>query len=317
MTGYVIIRIFVVPGIRSLTRSDPRPVSAAPVPLSHSSNRLLMRLKLLALPASLLFASACNDSSGPTTSPEATSAIQRFTQLADSATQAGDPQSAQIFLGAADAVRMAGDVNTMRITVDGVASDYNALTLSMRVPASEYCDEEFGCETTPEMEENMLLAWRESTNSSLLFLATNGFGNKSLAFDTAQFSDTATAPTDELPPGLGIFATESGEAWFSTGGSTTSSIAGTSGACGRPQTETPGMQFNCTKTSFSWSASFTANEAEGDAVGAAHTIVVPATVVPGIRIVLQDMSGNAKKALGRSPIRTRLVAKRDKALALR
>jgi hypothetical protein len=116
---------------------------------------------------------------------------------------------------------------------------------------------------------------------------------------------------------VGIFATEAGETWFSTAGSTTSAMAGSNGACARPRTETPGVRFNCTRTTFTWGANFTANEAQGDALGTSHTIVVPATAVPGVRIVLQDMSGNMKKSIGRSPIMTRLVAKRDRGLAVR
>ena len=274
-----------------------------------------MRHKSVSFAAfALLLASCGKDSSGPSTSPEAARAIARFTFLADSVTAAGDPETGQVFTGAADAVRMSGDVSTISISVDGSAAEYNALTLSLHVPGMSDCDE-YECYETEPLDENLLLAWREEVDPSVMFIATMGTGTHSVAIDTT--TPVEEEPISTPPMGLALFGSESGEGWFSTAGTATNAAVSTASACARPKTETPGVRFTCSRATYRWSANFTADEAEGDDIGAKHNVVIAASNVSGARVVLADMSGAAASKMGRSPIMTRLSHRRDRSRGLR
>ena len=271
-----------------------------------------MRHKALSVASAALLLAGCGkDSNSPTTSPEAARAIARFTYLADSLTDAGDPESGQIFTGAADAVRMSGDISTVSISIDGSASEYNALTLSLHMPAMSECDE-FECYETPAADENLLLAWREEVDPSVMFIATAGTGTHTVKLDT-----TSVEPPEEIATGIALYGSESGEAWVSSEGTATNAAVSTGSACARPKTETPGVRFTCTRSVYRWSANFTATESDGEVAGASHDVEIGATNVSGARVVMIDMGTNMARSLGRAPIRTRLVHKRDRILGLR
>jgi hypothetical protein len=269
-----------------------------------------MRIHRLILGAAAVALVACGkDSSGPTISPAAAKAIARFDYLADSATNAGNPDDAQLFTGAAEAVRVTGDVGTLPVSIDGTSSDFFALSLQLTMPASSACDE-FGCYDTPASEEQFLVAWQEEPAGRVMFISKDGFGAKNVAFDTTSV-DTLTAP----PPGVALVADESGAGWFSTAGTASNQAVGTGGACARLREPTPGVAYSCSHATYRWSADFTAGEAAGAAIGTEHHIVIPATVVAGAKLAITGFTGEVAAKLGKAPIRSRLVLKRDRAIA--
>ena len=255
---------------------------------------------------------ACGEnSSGPTISPAAAKAIARFDFLADSAANAGNPDEAQIYTGAAEAVRVAGDVGTLPVSIDGTSTDFYALTLQLTLPAQSLCDET-GCVESLAVEENLLLAWQEEPSGRILFIAKDGFGSRSLAFDTTAL-DTLTGP----PPAIALVGDQAGEGWFSIGGTTSSQAVGTGGSCAKLREETPGIRYSCAHATYRWSADFTAGEADGDAIGTEHHVVIPSTVVAGAKLAILDVNFNDEYVarVGDSPIRDRLVLKRDRTRA--
>ena len=267
-----------------------------------------MHFRSLIVCASAAALVACgDDSAGPTISPAAARAIARFDYLADSATNAGNPDEAQLYTGAAEAVRVTGDVATLPVSIDGTGTDFYALTLQLSLPPQSYCDE-FGCEESPGVEEQLLLAWQEDPARRVMFIAKDGFGSKSLAFDTTA-ADTMTAP----PPGIALVGEEGGDGWFSTAGTTSNQAVSTGGSCAKLRQETPGIRYSCEHATYRWSADFTAGEAAGDAVGTEHHIVVPSTVVAGAKLALIGFTDEFAARVGGAPIRSRLVLKRDRA----
>jgi hypothetical protein len=271
-----------------------------------------MHLRSFIVSATALSLIACGkDSSGPTITPAAADAIARFDYLADSAAAAGATDEAEIYTGAAEAIRVAGDVGTIGIDIDGATTDFSALSLQLALPAQEFCDE-FGCETVPAVDEHFLVAWQEMPLGRVLFVAKSGTGTRSLEFDTTAV-DTMTAP----PPGVALVGDENGESWFSIAGTTNNSAVSVGGECARPREQTPGISYNCAHATYRWSADFTAGEADGDAIGTEHHIVIPSTVVAGARLSVANMSGRVATKIGRAPVRSRLVLKRDRARASR
>jgi hypothetical protein len=270
-----------------------------------------MRLRNLTLCVAALALAGCGDSSGPTVSPAAKSAIARFEFLADSLTNAGNPDDAQIFTGAAEAVRVTGDVGTIPVSIDGTASDFSALTLHLQLPGGTVCDD-VSCETTPPVQEQFLIAWQEDPVGRILFIAKDGFGTRSVAYDTTA-TDTLTAP----PPGVALVGDEAGDGWYSIAGSATNQGLTVSGACAKPKEETPGIRYDCRHATYRWSADFTAAETAGDAIGTEHHVVIPSSVVAGAAIAITGFTDELAASIGRAPIRSRLVLKRDRALAPR
>lgn len=270
-----------------------------------------MRTRNLTLCAAALALAGCGDSNGPTISPAAKSAIARFDFLADSLTNAGNTDDAQIFTGAAEAVRMTGDVGTIPVSIDGTASDFHALTLHLTIPGGTICDD-VSCQSAPPVQEQFLLAWQEDPINRIMFIAKDGFGSKSLAYDTTA-TDTLTAP----PPGIALVGDETGDGWYSIGGSASNQGLSVTDHCAKPRQETPGVSFDCRHATYRWSADFTAGETAGDAIGSEHHVVIPSSVVAGAVIQITGFSDTFAASVGRSPIRDRLVLKRERALARR
>lgn len=270
-----------------------------------------MRLHKLTLCATAFALAGCGDGSGPTISPAAKAAIARFDYLADSLTNAGNPDDAQIFTGAAEAVRVTGDVGTIPVSIDGSIHNFSALTLQLTLPGGTFCDD-LGCEETPTVQEQFLLAWQEDPIGRVLFIAKDGFGPKSLAFDTAS-TDTLTAP----PPGVALVGDEAGDGWFSIAGTASNQGINVTGACAKPRQETPGVRYSCHRATYRWSADFTAGESAGDAIGTEHHIVIPSTVVAGAILSITGFTDELGARIGDAPIRSRLALKRDRARARR
>lgn len=270
-----------------------------------------MRLNTLTLCATALALSGCGDASGPTISPAAKSAIARFEYLADSATNAGNPDEGQLYTGAAEAIRVTGDVGTIPVSIDGSISEFSALTLQLTLPGATVCDE-FSCADSPPVQEQFLIAWQEEPMGRLLFIAKDGFGTKSVAFDTTTV-DTLTAP----PPGIALVGDEGGDGWFSIAGTASNQGITVFGACAKPRQETPGVRYSCHRATYRWSADFTAGESAGDAIGTEHHVVIPSTVVAGAMLALTGFTDELAMRIGDAPIRSRLVLKRDRARARR
>lgn len=269
-----------------------------------------MQLRSLLLASATLALAACGgDTSGPTSSAAATRAIRRFQFLADSSAAVGDSSGAQLFSAAADAVRASGDVRVLPIGIDGTSSDFNAIAFQLTLPAATTCDD-FGCRQEGPFEEHLLMAWQEDPDR-IVFIAKDGPGTRSVAIDTAAI-DTATTP----PTGLALVGTgsgDSGEGWYSTGGTSTDALLSTGNACPPPREATPGAGFTCAQATFRWSADFTAIDAAPDSPGATHRVVIAATEVPGARVDVTAMNGTVSAMLGRAPVRSRLALRVERA----
>ncbi|HET7458061.1 MAG TPA: hypothetical protein VFJ74_10425 [Gemmatimonadaceae bacterium] len=291
-----------------------RGFSHLPTPM----NFRLVRPAAVALLA-LVPALACSDSStGPNGAKVATQAADNFDHVADSLTNAGNPDDASVYQSLADLIRAVGRADQVVVKVDGRSVTHTTLAFETLVPASACANstDPVLCREFNPAFTQVVLGWT-GTNLKESFVAY------SEQTGSASVSDAGSGPyppayvyysiRDVYGPDTDLFGATS-STWYSAEGTVTMQPGARSGNCTVPAGSEPGITFTCFKASFSPAFDVTALDYASTTTPTSKHITMASQRVDGLSADVTQVYDDGSSTLG---VARPSVVRRDAALTTR